>query len=54
MEEPVTPKLIPLIILDIGLNTRVTLINNVTHASKVCKTVNTTPTDTPIIEKPKS
>ncbi len=54
LEEHVTPKPIPLIILDIGLGTRVTLINNVTHASKVCKTPNTTPKDTPIIKKPES
>jgi len=54
LEELVIPKPIPLIILDIGLGTRVTLINNVTHASKVFKTVDTTLKDTPITKKPES
>jgi hypothetical protein len=54
LEEPVTPKPIPLVIPYIGIGTWVTLIDNVTHASEVFKTPDTTLKDTPITKKPKS
>jgi hypothetical protein len=37
LEELVTPKPVPLVIPKIGVGVKVTLINNVTHASKVFK-----------------
>ncbi len=51
MEELVTPRPIPLIILEIGVGVGVTLINNVTHAFEVFKTSNTILKDTPITKK---
>jgi hypothetical protein len=52
LEEPVIPKPIPFVIPNIGVSTKVTLIDTVTHASKVFKTPNTILKDTPIVKKP--
>jgi hypothetical protein len=40
LEELVTPKLVPLTIPEIGVGANVTLIDIVTHAYKVFKTLN--------------
>ncbi len=37
LEELVTPKPIPLVILEIGVGAKVTLIDNITHAFEVFK-----------------
>ncbi len=50
MEEPVTPKPIPFIIPKIGIGIEVTLIDTITHASKVFKTPYIVLKDTPIVE----
>ncbi len=52
MEEPIIPKSIPLVIPKIGIDIEVTLINNITHASKVFKTPHIVLKDTPIVEGP--
>ncbi len=51
LEKPITPKLVPLILPDIGVGIKVTLINNVTHAFEVFKTPNTILKDTLIMER---
>ncbi len=51
LEKPVTPKPIPLIILEIGVGVEVTLIDSITHASKVFKTLDTILKDTPITKR---
>ncbi len=53
LEEPVIPKLVPLGIPKIRVGVEVTLINIVTHASKVFKTPNIVLKDTPIVDKPR-
>jgi hypothetical protein len=53
LEEPVTPKLVPLGIPKIRVGVEVTLINIVTHASMVFKTPNIVLKDTPIVDKPR-
>ncbi len=53
LEELITPKVIPLVILEIGIGIEVILIDNVTHAFEVFKIPNTIPKDTLAIEKPK-
>jgi len=40
LEKPTTPKLVPLVILEIGVIIEVILIDTITHASKVFKTPN--------------
>jgi hypothetical protein len=40
LEEPIIPKPIPLIILEIRVSAKVTLIDNITHAFEVFKTLN--------------
>jgi len=50
LEKLVTPKPIPLVILKIGVGIDITLINNITHAYEVFKTLDTVLKDTPIIE----
>jgi hypothetical protein len=35
LEEPITPKLVPLILPEIGVGAHVTLIDSVTYASEV-------------------
>jgi hypothetical protein len=50
LEKPVTLKPIPLVILEIGVGTWVTLVDNVTHAFEVFKTLDTTLKDTPRLE----
>ncbi len=52
MEELVTPKPVPLIILKFGVGAKVTLIDIVTHASKVFKTPDTILKDKLVVEKP--
>ncbi len=51
MEEHVTPKLVPLTLPKIGVSIEVTLIDNVTHASEVFRTLDIVLKDTPIMEK---
>ncbi len=53
LEEPITPKPIPLTIPKIRVGVEVTLINIVTHAFKVFRTPNIVLKDTPIVEKPR-
>jgi hypothetical protein len=50
LEEIVIPKPIPLVILDIGVGAKVTLIDNVTHAFEGFKTPNIVLKDTPIVK----
>jgi hypothetical protein len=50
LEEPTTPKPIPLVILEIKIRTNVTLINSITHAFEVFRTPNTILKDTHVIE----
>ncbi len=54
LEELVTLKPVPLVILEIGVGIKVILINNVTHASKLFKILNIVLKDTPIVERPRS
>jgi hypothetical protein len=49
--ELVTPKPIPLILPKIKVGVEVTLIDNVTHAFEVLKTLDTILKDTPIMER---
>jgi hypothetical protein len=52
LEKLITPKLIPLVILEIGVGAKVTLINIITHAFKVFKTLEyTVLKDTCVIER---
>jgi hypothetical protein len=50
LEKLVTPKPIPLVILEIGIGIDITLISNITHAFEFFKTLDTVLKDTPIIE----
>ncbi len=51
MKEPIIPKPIPLIIPKIEVGVKVTLIDTITHASKVFKTLDILLKDTPIVDK---
>jgi hypothetical protein len=51
LEEPITPKLVPLVLPKIGVGVKVTLIDSVTHASKVFRTLDIVLKDTPIMER---
>jgi hypothetical protein len=51
LEEPIIPKPMPLVILEIGIGIEVTLINSITHASEVFKTPNIVLKDTPITKR---
>ncbi len=53
-EEPTIPKPIPLIILEIRIGTKVILIDSITHAFEVFRTLNMIFKDTHVIERPKS
>jgi hypothetical protein len=53
LEKPITPKPIPLTILEIRLGREVTLINTITHASKIFRTRNILLKDTLVDERPK-
>jgi hypothetical protein len=53
LEKPITPKPIPLTILDIRVGREVTLINTITHASKIFRTLNILLKDTLVDERPK-
>jgi hypothetical protein len=50
LEKIITPKSIPLVILEIGVGIDIILIDNITHAFEVFRTLNTVLMDTPIIE----
>ncbi len=54
MEELVTPKLVPLVIPKIGVGVKVTLINIITHASEVFRTLDIVLKDTLVVETPRS
>jgi len=51
LEEHVTPKLVPLAIPQIGVGVKITLINTITHASKIFKILDTMLKDTCVGEK---
>jgi hypothetical protein len=51
LKEPIIPKPIPLIIPKIEVGVKVTLIDTITHASKVFKTLDILLKDTPIVDK---
>jgi hypothetical protein len=50
LEKTIIPKPIPLVIQEIGVGTYIILIDNITHAFEVFKTLDTVLKDTPIIE----
>jgi hypothetical protein len=52
LEELVTPKPIPLVIPNIGVGAKVTLIDTIIHASEVLKTPNIVLKDTFVLERP--
>ncbi len=52
LEKLVIPKPIPLIILEIRLSTKVILIDNITHAFGIFKTLDIILNDTPVVEGP--
>jgi hypothetical protein len=54
LEERVTLKPIPLVIIQIGVGIKVTLINSITHASENFKTLDIVLKDTSITERAKS
>ncbi len=54
LKELVTPKPIPLVILEIGVGVKVTLINTITHVYEVFKTLNIVLNNTLVVEKPRS
>jgi hypothetical protein len=51
LEEPITPKPIPLTLPKIGVGTKVTLIYSVIHASKVFRTLDTILKETHVMER---
>ncbi len=51
LEEFVTPKHVPLVLLEIGIGIVVTLIDNVTHASEIFKILNTILEDTHVMDR---
>ncbi len=53
LEEPIIPKLVPLVIPKIGVGVEVTLIDIVTHAYEVFKTLDIVLKDTPIVKRPR-
>ncbi len=52
MKELVTPKPIPLVLLEIGIGVEMTLIDNIIHASKFFLTPYIVLKDTPVTERP--
>jgi hypothetical protein len=52
LEKLVTPKPIPLVILEIRLNTKAIFIDNITHAFGIFKTQDIILNDTPVAEGP--
>jgi hypothetical protein len=52
LEKPITPKLVPLIIPKIGLGVEITLLDIITHASKVIRTPDIVLKDTHVVESP--
>ncbi len=52
MEEPISPKLVPLILLENGVGVEVTLIDSVIHAFEIFRTPNTILKDTHVMERP--
>jgi hypothetical protein len=53
-EEHVTPKPIPLVLLEIGIGANVILITSNSHAFEVFRTPNIILKDTPMTKRPKS
>jgi hypothetical protein len=53
LEKPITPKPIPLTILEIRVGREVTLINTITHAFNIFRTLNIVLKDTLVDERPK-
>ncbi len=51
LEKLIIPKPIPLVIPKIGISAEVTLINSITHASEVFRTLDTLLKDTHVIER---
>jgi hypothetical protein len=51
LEKPITPKLVPLIILKIGVGVEITLINIITHAFEVFKTLDIVLKNTHVVER---
>jgi hypothetical protein len=54
LEEPITPKLVPLIIAEIGARVEITLIDIITHVSKVFRIPNIVSKYTHVVERPRS
>jgi hypothetical protein len=54
LKELVNPKHVPLVIPKIGVGVKVTLIDTITHASKVFKTLKILLKDTHVAERPRS
>jgi hypothetical protein len=52
LEEPITPKPVPLILPEIRVGIEVMLIDNVIHASKVLRTPDIVLKETPVMERP--
>jgi hypothetical protein len=52
LEEPISPKLVPLILLENGVGVEVTLIDSVIHAFEIFRTPNTILKDTHVMERP--
>jgi hypothetical protein len=53
LEKPITPKPVPLTILEIRVGREVTLINTITHAFKIFRIPNILLKDTLVDERPK-
>jgi hypothetical protein len=53
LEEPITPKPIPLTILEIGIGAKVTLVKTITHAFEVFRTLHIIFKNTFVVERPK-
>jgi hypothetical protein len=54
LEKPFTPKPIPLVILKIRVGGEVTLIDNITHAFEVFRSLDIVLKDTFVTKRPKS
>ncbi len=52
LKEHAIPEPIPLVILEIGVGVKVTLINTITHVSKVFKTLNIVLNNAHVVERP--
>jgi hypothetical protein len=54
LEEPIIPKPIPLSILEIVIRVKVILIDTITHAFEVFRTLDIVLKDTLVVERPRS